>query len=643
MINKLDHEMICTKCHCLIVDCRRATCGHWFCQSCVEDLIKNKPAGQRSVPCPDCDHPIIKRSMKEDDMVQVAIDVITQMKDLIRAAGLADDRQNDEDEAADSSDPESESSSSSSESSSSSSEEESPPEKKNKKRKSTTSRKSKQQAEQEPVASTSGRSSKGSSQAKQKDKSAHKKSQEPVRSRPVTRSSAGKAAACSSNSEPVAGPSKPTARSKSGQSSPASGHIHRKLLTSDETNGKEKTKKKEKARKKDKQLVEEFSVNEDEPEQLPIAEDEDDDHQPIGPEESHDTSGLPDTPDLSAETLEKLRDDGPARVNPSLTFALPAPSSSGDGRNELLRMSTPLSSLHSPTSSEFHSSRHRHDLSDHSRSRIDQSSINASRAKLFMDDDDDDDDDEDDDEKNGEDKNGKEDEESCRLLSIPCLEYEPVAADDLSEESDVFQPENDDADPELAAIDDDDALEAELAAIIGPDGLLPNATERCSLDDAFDGHVCSPYCSKTCATKRGSMSGRLSSSSSDESDAALETGRSAGPSSPEKVVPISPLPSFLVMSPAQPQSDTDAAKEPAGDCLKVIAEEEEDEKLPNTRSTQTEPVYYNQRRSSCRFVDMEGAKALVSHVIQPCLEEAVSQLMSQSSSQRSSQRFSQPN
>ena len=89
IINKLDAELMCGICNHTMVDCRRVTCGHWFCMLCMEDVFKNRPAGQRTAVCPDCGHGINRRSLKEDDVMQVIIERVAEAKQIVDDNGLA--------------------------------------------------------------------------------------------------------------------------------------------------------------------------------------------------------------------------------------------------------------------------------------------------------------------------------------------------------------------------------------------------------------------------------------------------------------------------------------------------------------------------------------------------------------------------
>lgn len=88
IINKLDTELTCGVCNRTMVDCRRVTCGHWFCLICIEETIKNRPAGQRSAECPDCGHAVVKRWLKEDDLMQVVLEKVAAAKQIVDESGL---------------------------------------------------------------------------------------------------------------------------------------------------------------------------------------------------------------------------------------------------------------------------------------------------------------------------------------------------------------------------------------------------------------------------------------------------------------------------------------------------------------------------------------------------------------------------
>lgn len=88
LFNSLKGELECGICHEVMTDVRRVTCGHWFDLPCIEEAIKNKPAGQRNGACPDCGHGINKRSLKEDDQFQAIADIVREAHALTEEYGL---------------------------------------------------------------------------------------------------------------------------------------------------------------------------------------------------------------------------------------------------------------------------------------------------------------------------------------------------------------------------------------------------------------------------------------------------------------------------------------------------------------------------------------------------------------------------
>lgn len=88
VMNSLKEELECSICHHMMTDVRRVTCGHWFDLNCIEQAIKNRPPGQRSGSCPDCGHGINKRSLKEDDVMQVLVDKVREGHTLVKEYGL---------------------------------------------------------------------------------------------------------------------------------------------------------------------------------------------------------------------------------------------------------------------------------------------------------------------------------------------------------------------------------------------------------------------------------------------------------------------------------------------------------------------------------------------------------------------------
>ena len=89
-VAQMRDRLTCSICEMMLTDCRRVTCGHWFCADCIEQHIKDKPKNARA-QCPTCNKNITKASLKEDDQIEDVIDILKNCLDILQDEGLDDD------------------------------------------------------------------------------------------------------------------------------------------------------------------------------------------------------------------------------------------------------------------------------------------------------------------------------------------------------------------------------------------------------------------------------------------------------------------------------------------------------------------------------------------------------------------------